>query len=135
MERAAGPVADHDVELEVLQRRVQDLFHHRAQPMDLVDEQHVAGLQVGQQRGQVAGLLQHRAGGLAQVDLHLVGDDVRQRGLAEPRRAEDQGVVQRLAAAAGGADEDLHLLAHRRLADVVRELARADRAVQRAVVG
>jgi hypothetical protein len=64
-----------------------------------------------------------------------VGDDVRQRGLAEPGRAEDQGVVQRLGAAAGGADEDLHLLAHSRLADIVRELARPDGAVQRTVVG
>ena len=70
--------------------------------MDLVDEQHVVRLQVGQQRGQVAGALDHRAGGLAQVDAQLVGDDVRERGLAQARRAEDQHVVERLAALARG---------------------------------
>jgi hypothetical protein len=58
------------------------------------------GFEIGQQRGQVAGALQHRARGLAQVDAQLVGDDVRQRGLAEAGRAEDQHVVERLAALA-----------------------------------
>jgi hypothetical protein len=28
--------------------------------MDLIDEQHIARLQVGQERGQVAGALEHR---------------------------------------------------------------------------
>ncbi len=35
-------LADHDVELVVLHRRVQHLLDHRGQAMDLVDEQHVA---------------------------------------------------------------------------------------------
>ena len=39
-------------------------------------------------RGQVAGPLEHRAGGRPQVDAQLGGDDVRQRGLAQARRAE-----------------------------------------------
>ena len=113
------PLADHDVDLVVLQRRVQDLLDDRAQAVDLVDEQHVVRLEVGQHRGQVAGPLEHRTRGLAQVDAQLVGDDVRQRGLAQAGRAEDQHVVERLAALARGRDEDLHLLAHRRLADVL----------------
>jgi hypothetical protein len=92
--------ADHDVDLEVLQRRVEDFLDHRAQAVDLVDEQHVVRFEVGQQRGQVAGALQHRAGGLAQIDAHLGGDDVRQGGLAQARRAEQQHVVERLAALA-----------------------------------
>jgi hypothetical protein len=33
-------------------------------------------------------------------DAHLARDDLRQRGLAEPRRAEEQHVIHRLAAAA-----------------------------------
>ena len=89
--------------------------------MDLVDEQHVARLQVGQERGQVAGALEHRTGGLAQVDAQLGGDDVGERGLAQARRTEDQHVIERLAAAARGADEDLELRLYRRLADVFGE--------------
>ena len=68
------------------------------QAMDLVDEQHVARLQVGEQRGEIAGPLEHRTGGLAQVHAELVRDDVRERGLAQPGRPEDQHVVERLAA-------------------------------------
>ena len=48
------PLADHDVELKVLHRRVEHLLDDRAQAMDLVDEQHVARLQVGEQRREVA---------------------------------------------------------------------------------
>ena len=53
-ERAAGPFADHDVDLEVLERRIEDLLDDRRQPVDLVDEQHVARLEVGEDRGEVA---------------------------------------------------------------------------------
>jgi hypothetical protein len=70
--------------------------------VDFVDEQHVVRFEVGQDGGQVAGALEHRAGGLAQVDAHFGGDDVGQRGLAQARRAEEQHVVERLAALAGG---------------------------------
>ena len=99
--------------------------------MDLVDEQHIAGFQISQQCRQVAGFFQHRTRGLAQIDLHFVGDDVRQRRLAQTGRAEYQGMVQRFTATAGGVDEDFHLFAHRRLAHIVGEPARADGAVQR----
>ena len=77
--------ADHDVDLEVLERGIQDLLDDRRQAMDLVDEQHVARLEVGQERGEIAGALEHRSRRLAQVDAELVREDVRQRGLAEAR--------------------------------------------------
>ena len=114
-----GPLADHDIELVVLQGRVQDLFHKGAEAMDLVDEQHIPGLQVGHQGGDVARFLQHRARGGLEGHPHLVGDDAGQGGLAEARGAEDQGVVQRLAPAQGGLQENAHLLAHRPLAHVL----------------
>ena len=77
--------------------------------MDLVDEQHVAGLQVREQRGEVARALEHGPGGLAQIHAELGRDDVRECGLAEPGRPEDQHVIQRLAALARGAHEDFQL--------------------------
>ena len=91
--------ADHDVDLEILQRRVEDFLDHRRQAVDLVDEQHIVRFEIGQDGGQVAGALQHRSRGLAQIDAHLVGDDMRQRGLAQARRAEQQHVVERFACA------------------------------------
>ena len=129
MERAAGTFADHDVELVVLHRRIQHFFDHRREPMDLVDEQHVARLQVGQQRGEIAGPLQHGTGGLAQIHAQLAGEDVGERGLAEAGRPEDQRVIQRLAAHHRRLHEDLELRLDLLLADVVREPLRADGAI------
>ena len=93
--------------------------------MDLVDEQHVARLEIGEQRREVAGPFEHRSRRLAQVDAELVRENVRQRRLAEARRAEQQDVVERFAAFARGLDENAELIADFFLADVFGELARA----------
>ena len=87
IDRAAGPSTDDQVELEVLHRRVEDLLDRRRQPVDLVDEQDVARLQVGQQCGEIAAALDHRARGGTEADAHFAGDDLRERRLAEPRRS------------------------------------------------
>src|SRR5439155_6680832 len=52
-----GALADDDVEAEVLHRRVQDLLDGAGEPVDLIDEEHVAVLEVGQDGGQVPGPL------------------------------------------------------------------------------
>jgi hypothetical protein len=41
-ERAAGTLADDEVELEILHRRIEHLLDRRVEPMDFVDEQNVA---------------------------------------------------------------------------------------------
>ena len=38
------PLADDEVELEILHRRIEDFLDRRIEPVDLVDEQHVARL-------------------------------------------------------------------------------------------
>ena len=111
--------ADHDVDLVVLQRGVKNFLDHRAEAVNLVDEQHVVLFEIGQQRGQVFRLFQHRAGSLAQVHAEFGRDDVAQRRLAEAGRAEQQHMVERLAALSGRADENLQLLAHLGLADIL----------------
>ena len=50
---------------------------------------------------------------------------MRQRGLAQARRAEQQHVIQRLVTPAGGGDENLHLPPDRFLSDVFRQARRA----------
>ena len=53
--RARGrTLADHDVDLEIFQRGIEDFLDHRRQPMDLVDEQDVVGFEIGQQRREIA---------------------------------------------------------------------------------
>jgi hypothetical protein len=59
----------------------------------LVDEKNVSGAQVGENGRQVAGAFDHRAGGNPDVDVHLIGDDMGQRRLAQPWRAVKEDMV------------------------------------------
>ena len=78
---------DHDVELKILQRGIEHFLDDRREAVDLIDEEHIARLQVGQDGREIPGALQHGAGGLAQADAELRGDDVGERRLAETRAA------------------------------------------------
>ena len=134
--RARGrPLADHQVELAVLQRRVEDFLDRRVQAVDFVDEQHVARLEVGQQGREVAGAQDDRPGGRAETDAQFAGDDLRQRRLAEARRPDEQHMVERFAARPGGVYEDPEVAPEALLADEFLECSGAQRriAVSRAV--
>ena len=66
---------------------------------------------------------------------HLVGDDVGERRLAQPRRPEQQHVVERLAALARRLHEDAQVVDDLPLADVVVELPRPQRLLELQLVG
>ena len=119
-------LADHDVELAVFHRRVEHLFHRPAQAVDLVNKEDVAVLEIGEQRGDVARPLKCWTRRHPDTGLELVGDDPRQGSLAKPRRACQKEMVDGLAAAAGGLDEDVQVLAQRGLADELAEAARPE---------
>lgn len=97
--------------------------------MNFVDEQHIVRFQIGEHRRQVARALKDRPRGALHRNAHFVGDDIGQRGLAQAWRAEDQGMVEGLVATARSLDEQRHLLAHHRLADVFLQAQRTDCAV------
>ena len=67
-------------------------------------------------------------------DAHLVREDVRERRLAEARRAAREDVIERLAAPPRGLDEDVEVVLVLRLADVVVEGPRPERPVEARVV-
>ena len=93
--------------------------------MDFVDEQHVSLLQVGEQGGQVTGTLQRRAGGDAEIDPHLVGDDGGKGGFTQTGGAVQQDVVQCLPAELGGVDVHRQIFLHLFLTDVIPQTAGA----------
>ena len=115
----ARALPDHDVELVVLHRRIQHFLDRRRHPVDLVDEQHLLLAQARQNRREIARPLEHRARRRPHGHAELVSDHVRQRRLAEPRRAVQQHVIERLAPLARGRDRHLQIGADPLLADVV----------------
>jgi len=56
----ARPLADDDVDLVVLERRIQNLFDDRRHPVNFVDEEHFAGREVRHDTDEVARLLDRR---------------------------------------------------------------------------
>ncbi len=53
---------DDEVDLEIFHRRIEILFDHRAEPVNLVDEQHVAGFEGGEDADQVLRFFERRPG-------------------------------------------------------------------------
>ena len=103
-------LADQDVETAVLHGGVEHLLDGAVQAVDLVDEEHVAVLQVGQQRGEIAGPGQDRAGGDAEPGAHLGGHDPGQGRLAQPGRPREEDVVHGLAPLPGRLQHDPQML-------------------------
>src|SRR3546814_10524653 len=63
--------SDDQVELEILHRRIEDLLHLARQSVDLVDEENVSAVEIGEDGGEVAAALDRRPLGLAALDAHL----------------------------------------------------------------
>jgi len=92
--------------------------------VDLVDEQHIARLKVGENRREVARPGNDRPGGGAEADAEFVGDDLRQRRLAEAGGTVQQHVIERLAPPQRRLDEHPQVAAGGALADEVVERRR-----------
>ena len=67
IELRRGALADDDVELEVLHRGIEDLLDGPTEAVDLVDEEHVALVELREDRREVAGALQRGTRGDVQV--------------------------------------------------------------------
>ena len=123
------PLADDEVELVVLHRRVEDFLDGRVEAVDLVDEEHVALFEIGELRREIAGLGDHRPRGRAEIDPELAGDDLGERRLAEAGRPDEEHVVERVLAGLRRADEDLQVRPRLLLADELGQHLRPQRRI------
>src|SRR4051812_8929406 len=126
----AGALADGDRQPAVLHGGVEGLLQRAVEPVDLVDEEHRARLERGEEGGDVALALERRARRLHERHLELAGDDLGQRRLAQPGRAGEQQVIERVAARARRLDGDRELLLEAILADELLKPPRAQRDVE-----
>ena len=100
-----GALADHQIQLKILKRGVEDFFHNRVQTVDFINKQNVLRLKVGQDRRQITGLGQHRTRGHAEPNPQFLRHDLCQRGFPKSGRAVKQHVIHRLATHFGTLDE------------------------------
>jgi hypothetical protein len=104
------PLADNEIELEILHRRIEKLLHHVIQSMDLVDKEDVPGLEICQDGCEIAGTLQDWARGGLEAHRELLGDNVGEAGLAQAGEPVKEDVVEGLVSRPGRLDENLEVL-------------------------
>src|SRR5439155_4175655 len=92
------PLVDDDVKPVIFHRRIKIFFNGWLEPMDLVDEKHIAFFQTGEKPGQLAGFFDHGSAGIFDVYVHRVGDDVSKRGFAEAGWSTQQNMLEHVAA-------------------------------------
>ena len=91
--------------------------------MDLVDEEDVKPAEFGEDAGEVGGFFEDGTAGAQELGADLAGDNVSEGGLAEPRGAGEEDVVQGLVPAAGGLDVDAEVVDDLFLTDELVEAA------------
>ena len=130
MNARARPLPDHQIDAIILHRGIENLLDGGHQAMNFVEKENFARFERSEDGGQVALALEQRAGTGLDGDAQFVGDDLRERRLAQARRAVEQHVIERFAAAARGLDGDLDVFLHARLADVIGQALRANAGVE-----
>ena len=115
---------DHDVQLVVFERGVEDFLERRLQPVNLVDEKHLLVAEIGQDGSEVALDLQSRPGSLLKGHSQFVGDDGGESGLAQPGRTVEQNMIQRFAAGSSRLDGDCQVFFDLGLTDEFRQALR-----------
>src|SRR6185437_2763466 len=130
-----GPFREPDVYPVVLHGGIEELLDDGTQAMDFVNEEHVAGAHVRERANEIARLLERRARGGVNVHAHLACDELGERGLAEPGRAVEQRVIERLTARECGIDVNAEAFLELLLADEFSQPLRAQRQLDDGFIG
>jgi hypothetical protein len=128
-------LVDDELALERVHGLVHVLFEHAREPVDLVDEHDLVLLDVTQHAEQLSRVLERGTRGHLDRHLELARDDVRERGLPQPRRPVQQYVIERIAALLRRRDEHAQVLLELGLSDELLEPPRPQERVALGVVG
>src|SRR5438045_4461551 len=120
-------LVNDDVEPVIFHRRVEVFFDRRLQPVNLVDDEHIALFQAGEKPCEFTGFFNHRSTGVFDIHAHCVGNDVGERRLAEPRRTAQENMLEHVTAFFSRFDHQLQPFAHLYLAGELAECGWAQR--------
>ncbi len=90
------PLADNQIELEILHRRIEHLLPCGLSRWISSMQSTSRSSRLVSKRREIAGLGNHRSGRGAEIHAELARHDLRQRGLAEAGRADEQHVIERI---------------------------------------
>src|SRR3974390_427755 len=106
MDARTGALADDQVDAKIFHGGIENFFDRGLQAVNFVEEEDVAGFERSEDGGQVAFALKQRAGASFDRDVKFIGDDLRQRGLAQAGGTVKKDMVESFFAVAGGFEGD-----------------------------
>src|SRR3984957_15867938 len=130
MNPRAGTLADDQVNAKILHRGVENFFEGRLQAMNFVEKEKIAQIKRSEDGGEITFFFEQRARADLDGRAHFVGENLRERGLAQSGRAIKQHMVERIAAIARGVHGNFQIFFHARLADEVFDLLRTNGCVK-----
>ena len=86
-------LSDDQVHAEIFHRGIKHFFDRRLQPVNFVEKKNLFLFERGQNRREVAFAFEQRPRARFNRNVEFVGDDLRQRGFAQPGRAVQEHVV------------------------------------------
>ena len=114
----AGSLTDHNIQLVIFHGRIKDLFHRLRQTVNFVNKQHFPLRQRAEDRRQIPLPHNGRSGSNTHIHMQLIGDDIGQGGFPQPRRAEQQHMIQRFFPGQGRANKHRDILFDLVLSDI-----------------
>ena len=134
MNAGAGTLTDDEVDAKIFHRRIENFFDGGLQTMNFVEEENLFSVERSENSGEVAFTFEQRAGACFDRDVQFVGDNLRKSGFAQARRAVEQNVIERFAAATRGFDSDGDVFFHALLPDVFIQVLGAHGGVEAGVI-
>lgn len=119
--------ADDDVEFVIFHRWVEHLLNGFVQPVDLIDEEHIAWFEVGEDAPEIPDAFDSGTTRHLDPGAHFPGDDVSQGGLAEAGWSIEEHVIDGLTALFRGLDKNFKITLRLFLTDILGKGLRSER--------
>ena len=130
MNARAGSLADDKIHAKIFHRGIENFFDSGLQAMNFVEKKNFLGSERSENCGEVAFAFEQRTSAGLDGNVQFVGDDLRESGFAEARRAVQQNVIESFAAIASGFEGDGNIFFDALLADIFVKRFWADAGVE-----
>jgi hypothetical protein len=109
----------NEVHCKVFHGRIEKFFYHLGETMYLIHEKDIPFLKVGEEAEEIPTLVHSRSGCGVKIRSHFPGNNMRQRGLAESRRAMKKDMIEWFLTFQGSLDSNTQCFHHSGLADIL----------------
>jgi hypothetical protein len=112
---------DHDIDLIVFHRRVEDFFYHRLESVDFIDKEYIAGLETREHGEHICWLINSRSWSMTETCASFCCDEHRERRLSESWRPIEEDMFDIGISDFCWIQSDLEVFFYHRLPDIIRE--------------